>query len=253
MTTTVDPFVAVLHRWGNRAVTSEVNRYGINPNTIDGAFESVILGILFAINQTGPGIRMTLNAMRNNGMTNINTLASLSNNSQIRANLVGLWNANYFGGRLPDKIDHMEAAARKISHGLGGDVRLLHTRCDGDGKEMIRWLKSSGLGIKRFWLLREMRIGGVWKVDGSYCCVPDIQVETSLDRWHKVQRRASLRSHLECSRIVWNYFGELYDYPVLQYARDFRCNQNQRQCAQCRITLCTARPPAPLLPLMDDN
>jgi len=143
MATTVDPFEIVRASWGNRPVTSEVNRYGIDPNTTDGAFECVILGILFAINDTGPQIGMTLNAMRNNGMANINTLATLGNNPQIRANLVGIWNANYF--------------------------------------------------------------------------------------------------------------GELYDYPVLQYARDFRCNQNQRQCAQCRITHCTARPLAPLPPLTDDD
>jgi len=253
MTTTVDPFEIVRDWWGNRPVTSEAKRYGIDPSTKDGAFECVILGILFAISDTGPEIGGTLNAMRTQGMTSITTLASLSNNPQIRKDLVDIWSTNYFGGRLPDKIDHMETAAAGISHHLQGDVRSLYEHCNGNGEEMIRWLKSTGLGIKRFWLLREMRIGGVWNIAGSYCCVPDIQVRTSLDRWYKKEEKKSLRSKLECSRIVWNYFGELYDYPVLKYARDFKCNQSERQCAQCDIAQCKARSPAPIGPLMDDD
>jgi hypothetical protein len=246
MTTTVDPFEIVRDWWGNRPVTSEVEKFGIDPSTREGAFECVILGILFAIDDTGDEtIRDTLDTLRDNGMTNISTLASLSSKPGIQADLDGIMHVHYFNGRRrQDKIRDMEEAANRISHDhdLEGDVRRLHRKCNGNGEQMIRWLKSSGLGRKRFWLLREMRIGGVWDVGGAYCCVPDKQVETSLDRWHKHEPKESLRSLLECSRIVWEYFGKLYDYPVFKYSRHFKCNDaRQRNGSECRIENCKER------------
>ena len=244
MTTTVDPFEIVRDWWGNRPVTSEVEKFGIDPSSREGAFECVILGILFAIDDTGDEtIGATIRAMRNNGLTEIITLASLSSNPAIQANLDTIMRVHYFDGRLrPNKIKDMAETAKRISQTLEGDVRRLHRECNGNGEQMIRWLKSSGLGRKRFWLLREMRIGGVWDVDGDYCCVPDKQVETSLDRWYKHEPKQSLRSKLECSRIVWNYFRELYDYPVFKYSRQFKCNDaRQRNGSECRIENCKER------------
>jgi len=60
----------------------------------------------------------------------------------------------------------------------------------------------------------------VWDIDGQYCCVPDKQVGKALERWHYIDSyNSNLITHMECSKIVWNHFHEMYDFPVLHYAR----------------------------------
>lgn len=262
-----NPFDIVKTWWGNKPAKSDTQSMHIDPSTKEGAFECLILGILYAINATGQDIRMTLDALRHSSLTKIKVLSDMNDEligsakhdwqsrpdgvdlldwiSGVSNNwkkLASIWKDHYFGGRLPNKVLHIVSTAKKINETLKGDVRDLYRACGEDGREVIEWLQSSGLGRKRFWMMREMRMRGVWSIDGKYCCVPDKQVGTSLERWRKIREwKSNLKVYLECSEEVWNSFGELYDLPVLHYAREHNCNSGSRRCLACKITVCAAR------------
>jgi hypothetical protein len=255
----LDAFEVVRSWWGSKQLNSDTGRMGINPSTHQGAFESLILGVLYSINGTGPDIKNTLDALRNNGYTQIEFLARISPNSADLDKIYRIFKQNYFHGRLALYPTRGEGLGGKIIQIIGnakdiladqdlrGDIRKLYSVCGGDGHKVIQRLwKLDGIKKKAFWLTREMRMGGVWGVDGRYCCVPDKQVGASLERWKKIKKwpenGIGLSLCLMCSEIVWNSFGELYDVPILQYARAYKCNNKTlRRCANCNITICKDR------------
>lgn len=269
MTGNQDPFHLVKEWWGDRPVESDTVRFGIDPSTKEGAFESLIQGVLYAIDDTGPDVQDTFDALRENGLTNLDTLAGMdddrwhtlvrnkkdvdalaslvedSANGTLWVIFLAIWSGHYFGGRHPRKTsDIVRAAVRIHEHSfLQGDLRKLPDMCHGDRLEMFKWLDATGLGKKRFWLMREMRMRGVWDIDGRYCCVPDNQVGKSLERWGKISEyKTSLKPLMECSALVWDGLGEQYDLPVLHYARQFQCNDaRSRRCGECAIEKCRDR------------
>lgn len=244
-----DTFNIVRRWWGERPAESDTTVLGIDPSTQEGAFECLILGILYSIEDTGQDIENTLYALRDGGFTKIDLLSRISENSREWKNIRTIWNNNYFNGRLPQKIFHIVENAKLIleDEDLHGDVRRIHRVYDGDGYKILQRLWTlHGIKKKAFWIIREMRMRGVWDVDGRYCCVPDKQVGSSLERWKKIEKWPkgnSFKLYLQCSEIIWDYFGELYDLPILHYAREYKCNNRRRQkCLECEITLCKARP-----------
>jgi hypothetical protein len=127
---------------------------------------------------------------------------------------------------------------------LGGDVRQISHKFYGNEINMLRYLRNDlmGIKIKAFWLLREMRMNGVWDIHGQYCCVPDKQVGRSLERWNYINGfNSNFNTHLRCSQIIWNHFGEMYDFPILHYSRVHRCNSRRRRCTECEILDCRDR------------
>lgn len=258
-----DPFDIVKEWWNTTGgkVESDTKKLGINLSTKEGAFECLILGILYSIEGTGPDIKNTFYALRKDGYTKIALLSRISRASGHLKDLEKMrqiFEANYFGGRLAiyvrkgkraGKIIQITGNANVVDQKLDGDIGKLHQLYGGDGCKMLQWLwKLDGIKKKTFWMMREMRMNHVWDVDGRYCCVPDKQVGSSLKRWGKIKKWPSSPSFnlcLKCSQIVWNYFGDLYDLPILHYAREFKCNDSRsRRCTQCKITACEDRPVA---------
>lgn len=257
-----DPFDMVRNWWDDtgRKVESDTARLGIDPSTKEGAFECLILGILYSIEDTGSDIKNTLDALRENGYTRIELLSRISGDSGDLDRMYQIFKQEYFGGRLAiyttkkgtfgGKIPQIIANAKDVlaDQYLRGDIRKLYQVLDGNGYEMLQRLRRlHGIRKKAFWVMREMRMRGVWHVGGRYCCVPDKQVGSSLERWDKIQKwpeehSPSFNLCLKCSQIVWDYFGGLYDLPVLHYAREFKCNDRRsRRCAKCEIIACKAR------------
>lgn len=253
-----DPFDVVKRCWGNKPVASDTKRLGIDPSTKEGAFECLILGILYSIEDTGPDIKNTLDALRKNGYTKIKLLSHISWDSGDLERMHRIFKKEYFGGRLAlyiregkfgGKIPQIIGNAKDIldDQDLRGDIRNLHLLCGGDGHKMLQRLwKLDGIKKKTFWVMREMRMRGVWDVDGRYCCVPDKQVGASLKRWNKIEEwpdkgSPSFKLCLDCSKKVWDSFGGLYDFPVLDYAREYKCNSHLRRCAECQIIACKDR------------
>lgn len=254
-----DPFDIVREWWGDRPVKSDTEGVGINPSTKDGAFECLILGILYAIEGTGSQVENTFHALRDAGYTKLELLSRISGDSGDLKRMEGIFKEKYFGGRLAiysskggigGKIPQIIGNAKDIlaDQDLRGDIRKLHLLCGGDGHRMLQRLwKLNGIKKKTFWMMREMRIRGVWDVDGKYCCVPDKQVGSSLKRWNKIKEWPNKGSPgfklcLRCSEIVWDVFGELYDFPILYYAREHKCNDDHRRtCAECKIIACKDR------------
>jgi hypothetical protein len=256
----LDPFHVVKRWWDGKPVQSDTERLGIDPSTKEGAFECLILGILYSIEDTGPDIQNTLNALRKDGLTKVDLLARIDENSGEWAKMDKIWKEYYFGGRLPAKIGQIVKNARLINsdNQLAGDIRKVYSICSGNGLQMHSWLwKLNGIKKKTFWMMREMRMRRVWDIDGMYCCVPDKQVGSSLERWYKIEKFPdyhSLKVYRECSRIVWDYFRDLYDFPVLHYAREYKCNdERRRRCSECEIVPCEARLGADGDSLMEDR
>jgi len=252
MTISRDPFEIVMKWWNGKPVQSDTMRDGVDPSTKEGAFECLILCHLYSVNDDKPGVvKATIDALRSAGFTDMQTLANLDENSAHWKSVTDIWRKHYFGGRYPDKIRWMKECAERIlgDPKLGGDLRNLYSAHQGDGKEMIIWLCNlPGIKKKTLLMMREMRMRGVWQVDGKYCCVVDEQVGSCLERWHKIQRWPkynNLRIILEASQLIWNYFGELYDLPILHYSRKFKCNDKRlAHCVQglpCEIDLCTRK------------
>jgi hypothetical protein len=245
----LDTFDIVKSWWGQKTVNSDTQMIGINLSTEQGAFESLILGILYSIEDTGPDIKNTLLELRKRGFTNISFLSQICEDSKEYEDIYKIWVNNYFGGRLPQKISYMLENARYIfaDKYLCGDIRDIYNICAGDGYKILRWLWTlAGIKKKAFWLTREMRMQGVWNIDGKYCCVPDKQVGKSLERWNKIEKWPEYNNFkicLQCSQTVWDSFGTLYDFPILLYAREYKCNnKSQKRCDICRITSCKDRP-----------
>jgi len=260
MTQHRDPFEVVRNWWGSKKLNSDTERLGIDPSTQQGAFECLILGILYSIDDTGPAIKNTLDALRKNGYTQIGLLSRISPNSGDLERMYQIFKDNYFHGRLalyPTKEGSFGGKIMQIignavdilaDQHLRGDFRKLNSLHDGDGYRMFKWLwKRPGIKKKAFWIMREMRMQRVWNVEGKYCCVPDKQVGSSLKRWNKItewpdKRSPSFKMCLECSEKVWEHFGELYDFPILHYARAYKCNSKDlRRCADCAIMECKDR------------
>lgn len=254
MISSFDHFRIVREWWGSRIVQSDTAALKINPSTQQGAFECLILGVLYAINGTGPDIQDTFNALRNGGYTNIELLARISPASEEFDRIHQIFKSNYFNGRLAlyvttqglpgGKVMQIIENARDIvaDRQLSGDLSKVSSLYSDDGYSTLKWLWARpGIRKKAFWMMREMRMRGAWNIDGKYCCVPDEQVGSSLKRWNKIAwwpaaGNPSFDLCLECSDIVWNYFGGLYDLPILHYARDYRCNSKGfRMCTNCKI------------------
>jgi hypothetical protein len=243
-----NPFQIVRRWWGNKPVESDTMRDGVDPSTKEGAFECLILAHLYSINDVGPDVKKTLDALREEGFTKINRLARFDDKSPERQRIREIWRQYYFNGRYPQKIDFIVENASIIQKDgkLQGDLRRLLSICDGDSHEILQWLwKLPGIKKKTFWVMREMRMRGVWDVEGRYCCVPDVQVGSSLDRWFKIEKWTNSLNFnllLRCSQIVWDYFGELYDLPILHYSQEFKCNDIRlRNCHGCEIVQCKPR------------
>lgn len=151
----------------------------------------------------------------------------------------------YQGGRFRYKtIEFIRHNATVIAKKFNGDIRTMFDAFNGNERNILQFFRKDikGIKIKAFWLLREMRISGVWNVGGQYCCVPDKQVGNALRRWNYIHHyNGNLNTHLQCSQILWDYFGELYDFPVLHYARSFQCNSRNRMCNSCDIFVCKDR------------
>ena len=249
MTTHGDPFYIVKNWWGGKAAESDTKRDGVDPSTKAGAFECLMLCHLYSVDDDKPGVvKSTLHALRSAGFTDINTLAVLDENSTGWMKINDIWKEHYFGGRYPDKIRWMKECAKIIVEDpeLGGDLRNLYSAHQGEEEKMVTWLWAlPGIKKKTLLLMREMRMRGVWQVDGKYCCVVDKQVGSCLYRWHKIKRWPkynNLRIFLEGSQQIWSYFGELYDLPILHYSREFKCNDERlAYCVKglsCGIDLC---------------
>ena len=252
MTKSMEPFDTVKRWWGEKPVESDTQRDGVDPSTEAGAFECLMLCHLYSVDDDKPGVvKATLDALRSAGFTDLGTLADLDENSMEWMKINDIWKKHYFGGRYPDKIHWMKDCAKEIlaSPELNGDLRQLYSAHQGDGEKMLEWLwRLLGIKKKALLLMREMRMRGVWHIDGKYCCVLDKQVGACLYRWHKIKRWPkynNLRILLEGSQQIWNYFGELYDLPILHYARTFKCNDERFAfCLQgpgCEIDLCTRK------------
>jgi len=238
--------------WGSRPVQPDTNKQGIDLSTAQGAFESLILGILYSIEDTGSAIPQTLNTLRNNGYTDNRLLSRISPNSGDLDKMNQIFKSNYFHGRLAlfiTKQGHLGGKIMQIienacdivaDQNLSGDLSKLNSLYSDNGYSTLKWLwKRPGIKKKAFWIMREMRMQGVWNVEGKYCCVPDEQVGSSLKRWGKITEwpdNPNFKLCLKVSQIVWDYFGELYDLPILHYARDHKCNSKALQrCTNCDI------------------
>ena len=244
-----DPFDAVKQWWGNKSVPADISKMGINLDSQQGAFECFILAILYTIEDSGELAERTFMALQKQGLTSLRLLSSTTRNSPEWNRIIATFEQHYRGRQKNRKTKYITEGARLILQDtqLKGDLRRLHLACAGDERRMLKQLwKFKGLKKKAFWIMREMRMQGVWRIDGGYCCVPDKQVGSSLERWGKIrgwkQNQGRLHFLMNCSDIVWQAFGELYDFPILDYARIFKCNyQRSRKCQQCGIVVCNAR------------
>ncbi len=252
MASSFDPFTVVSSWWGNQPAIPDTARLGIHPSGAQGAFECLILAILYSIEGRGQDIADTFKALQQKGYTNARSVASISHCDQDFNQMLSIFQAKYFGGRLAfwhtrqgkpaGKIVQIIRNAQDIVNDpqLCGDLSRLAALHSGNGLEALKWLrKRPGISKKAFWIMREMRMQGVWNVHGKYCCVPDSQVGYSLKRWGKIRSwsdQPSFGMCLQCSGIVWNHFGNLYDVPVLKYARAHSCSSAARQqCLNCGI------------------
>lgn len=244
-----DPFDIVKSWWGNKPIIADTTRLKINLNSKQGAFECFILAILYSIEDPGQLAEGTFDALRKQDLTDIDLLSSISESSTEWQQIIKTFEQDYRGRQKNRKTEYITKGARLIAGDpqLRGDLRNLYPACKGNGDEMLNQLwKFIGLAKKTFWIMREMRMQGVWNIDGKYCCVPDKQVGSSLERWGKIsgwkRNQGGLKSLLNCSAMVWQAFGELYDFPILEYARTFKCNDNRlRRCHLCSIVACSAR------------
>lgn len=256
-----DAFNVVKDWWGDKPVTPDTRRLNINLDSRQGAFESFILAILYSIEDPGDLAENTFKALQKQGLTDIDLLSFAGEGSEQWKSIVATFE-QYYAGRLKNwKTRYITDGARSIAGDgqLRGDLRNLYSSCGGDERRMLaRLWQFAGLQKKSLWIMREMRMQGVWNVDGKYCCVPDKQVGSSLERWNKISgwdpEQGKLEFLLKCSKIVWGGFGDLYDGPILAYAQKFKCNNKRlRQCRACSIIACNARTAADALPENEGN
>ncbi len=180
-----------------------------------------------------------------NHLTDIDIWRNIQENDETYQRIMELFIEYYQGGKFRNKkYEYIKENTTHIATHLNGDIRNLFAQCNGNERMMLNYLRKNikGIRVKVFWLLREMRINGVWDIDGQYCCVPDKQVGKALERWHYIDSyNSKLSTHIRCSQIVWNYFHEMYDFPVFHYARTHSCNSRKRICAECLIMDCANR------------
>ncbi len=253
MVQTSDPFDDILRWWESKPNTvskinsiSDTSKLGINCATPQGAFDCLVLGILYSIEDDGSLAEHTLPKLQESGLTNPAKLANVVKGSKDWNAMVSIFN-QYYGGRLPNKkTEFLIAAANRLKD---WEMDLVHLDKNPyiQGNEdflLEAILIFQGIKIKAFWVMREMRMQGVWDISGKYCCVPDKQVFNALVRWGKLSnpnKTINLKQRKECSRTIWKDWGTLYDIPILLYSRSFRCNSKNRLCSTCRIVACADR------------
>lgn len=224
---------------------SDTERVGINLNTAQGAFEALILAVLYSTPISPKYAEDTIRALMDNHLTDIPTWLNLANNDETRNTVMQIFDTYYQKGRLKEnKTKFIRYNAAWAFVNFHGDMSYVFDICDGDERRMIEYLTDNLKGISRkaFWYMREMRMRGVWDIGGMYCCVPDIQVGKSLQRWGYIDKfKSNLNIYLQCSAIVWNHFQDMYDFPVWHFARMHQCNSRRRNCADCQIEYCRDR------------
>lgn len=197
-------------------IFSDTERVNIQPDTPLGSFEVLILAVLYSSEINPHYAEQTITSLRENNLTDINMWATINENDPPWNMIVEIFQTDYQGRMINRKIDFLRNNANFVINHLNGDVRQVYEICNGNEVMMLNYLRDNikGIKVKAFWFLREMRMRGIWNVQGHYCCVPDKQVGKSLERWHYInQYNNSFNTHLQCSQIVWDFFGELYDFP----------------------------------------
>ena len=88
----------------------------------------------------------------------------------------------------------------------------------------ISSLEGLGAGQKRMrikipLILRELRCQRIYdNIPGEFCCVPDERVKVSLKEMGiKIPHINTLDSLLQASKVIYSYFGDLYDIPLFAY------------------------------------
>lgn len=225
----IEKYQGVGPNWG-----SDTSSLGLDMTTKDGAVAGIVLGILYAFTVAPSVAERGLAYLRKAGALDVSFLAKEAARlpagqsaarvvGEIVPELVRLLEEGY--GRIPRlmAVSILHAAA-KLHARFDGDPRTIYSRLDYQPEAVIRELASWGarLQIKSFWVCREMRLQGIWlnpdrtPISGSVCCVVDVQVRRALDHLQCLQAGATL---LELSSAIWQSFGELYDYPLLWFAR----------------------------------
>jgi hypothetical protein len=205
----------------------------------------LVLGILYSIEDDGLLAENTFPVLKQNGFTRPNKLATIVKGSSDWKTMVNIFH-DYYGKRLINiKTQYIIEAAAKIEK-LGVNFNDYSELLNGDEDLLLEAILGfKGINIKAFWVMREMRMQGVWDISGKYCCVPDKQVFNALLRWQKItnpNKSISIKKRKECSEEIWKYWSDLYDLPILSYARGFKCNdKTNRNCSLCQIGRCTDR------------
>lgn len=226
-------------------IISDIQRVNIIADTELGSFEALILAVLYSSEIHPLYAEQTIMALRENNLTDINMWCNIQDDNETWKTITGIFINHYQGGKFRNNKTNFirHNAAFTLIH-LNRDIRQIYNIYNGNEIIMLKYLRNNFKGIrqKAFWFLREMRMNGIWNVRGQYCCVPDKQVGRSLERWGYINEfNSAFNTHLHCSQIVWNYFGEMYDFPVLHYSREHRCNSMQRRCEECQILDCNDR------------
>lgn len=231
-------------------------QFHLNLHARDDAFHALCLGILYAFPIYPAVADATLAAMRtkeSRALFETNVLADayrahlrplahriqLQRISVVLPKQFALIETSY--RRVPRIVLlSIAKAAAKVEEETGGDVTRLYELCGYDGRAVVRRLRSwrVRLDIKAFWLCREMRVQKAWidargePISGDVCCVVDIQVQRAL------QHLRCYNSHFDAfahSRLIWQAFGELYDFPLLWLARQYL---GRRPVGSCPIEAC---------------
>lgn len=134
-------------------------------------------------------------------------------------------------------------AAHRVETELSGNPTHLYEACNYDGVAVVKRLQSwrVRLDIKAFWLCREMRQQGVWRkpdgerIDGGVCCVVDVQVRRALEHLGCYDKERDSFYH---SQLIWDAFGEYYDFPLLWLARHYCSRRHASECPMRRQELC---------------
>lgn len=238
----------VVNEWFNQQnlpIISDTQRLNILLNTELGSFEALILAVLYSIEGDPLLAEQTITAMRNNNLTDIELWCNIEENDPNWEIIMEILIDHFRGRMRRKKAKFIIHNAKKVRDELNTNIQqLYHMFNNGNEINILIYLRDQlkGIKVKAFWFLREMRMNGVWNVNGQYCCVPDKQVGKSLERWHYIEEYDStFNTHLQCSQIIWNYFGDRYDFPILHYARGYRCNSSGRRCNECQILDCRDR------------
>jgi len=90
--------------------------------------------------------------------------------------------------------------------------------------DYIRSIKGLGVGsncmlIKIPLILRELRCQNIFTgIPGDLCCVPDTRVcNTAKELNIKIIKPANVETLKECSKKIYQLFGDLYDLPLFAY------------------------------------